>query len=86
MKSDNERSRRWHAMKVLWRLCVGVPILGMALQTKADEINVTVTGTVAPYQFDSSLGYQIAPVIDQAASLARPVPIYLAIPLRSYGT
>jgi Rap1a immunity proteins len=52
MKSETQRGRRrWHAMKALWCLCASVPLSGLAPKASADIVTVTVTGTVAPYQF-----------------------------------
>jgi Rap1a immunity proteins len=52
MKSETQRGRRrWHAMKALWCLCASVPLSGLAPKASADIVTVTVTSTVAPYQF-----------------------------------
>jgi len=63
MKSEIERRRLRRAMKVLWCLCASVPLLGLAPKASADIVAVTVTGTVAPYQFNND-AYFIAPVVD----------------------
>jgi hypothetical protein len=69
MKSETER-RRWHAMKVLWPLCASLALLGLAPKASADVVTVTVTGTVAPYQFDND--YFIAPVVDYTGVFGQP--------------
>jgi hypothetical protein len=60
-------------MKVLWCLCASVPLLGLAPNASADIVTVTVTGTIAPYQFRSEIGgYFISPVIDYTGIFGQP--------------
>jgi len=70
METETERHSRRHVMKALWCLCASVPLLGLAPKASADIVTVTVTGTVAPYQFNNR--YFISPVIDYTGIFGQP--------------